>query len=120
FAGPVTLEELPAEKRTPGEHPFKILFNGTKDAKPDAWKLASPARLVTPDDAPLLLVQGMLDETVPPDQPDALLAAYRDAGLDAVMMKVSQSAHNVMSSKQAPLRQAVDAFWDQHLRAGGK
>jgi pectinesterase len=116
FAGPVTLETLPAETRTPGEHPFKILFNGTEDEKPDAWKLASPAKLVTKDDAPLLLVQGMRDMTVPPDQPDALLAAYRDAGLDAVMLKVSQAAHGVMGSNQAPLRAAVDAFWDQHLR----
>jgi acetyl esterase/lipase len=116
FAGPVTLEKLPAETRVPGEHPFRILFNGTPDQKPEAWKLASPARLVTKDDAPLLMVQGMLDETVPTDQPDALLAAYRDAGLDAAVLKVSLAGHGVMGSKQAPVRAAVDAFWDQHLR----
>lgn len=120
FAGPVTLERLPAEMRRPGEHPFTILFGGTPDAKPEAWRLASPAKLVTADDAPLLLVQGMRDETVPPHQPDALLAAYRDAGLDAVVLKVSLAAHNVMGSTQAPLRSAVDGFWDTHLRPAPK
>jgi hypothetical protein len=44
------------------------------------------------------------------------VAAYRDAGLDAVMLKVSLAAPGVMGSRQSPLRATVDAFRDQHLR----
>ena len=120
FAGPVVLERLPAETRNPGEHPFRILFGGTLDEKAEAWKLASPVKLVTKDDAPLLMIQGMRDETVPPDQPDSLLAAYRDAGLQATVLKVSLAGHNLTGSMQATVRGAVDAFWDEHLRPAAK
>jgi len=67
------------------------LKNGEVNPKLEA--LASPVTYVDPNDPPLLIFHGTDDKTVLLDQSERMVAAYREAGLDASLVVLEGAGH---------------------------
>jgi len=72
--GPVDLTNI----HTPvAEQALPLLFGATHQQAPDRYRDGSPLFLVSPQSAPMIIVQGTQDVTVPPAQSLALRAALQ-------------------------------------------
>jgi acetyl esterase/lipase len=92
FYGPTDLAAL--AERSRGAAPSVALFlgGGPKDV-PDRYAAASPARQVTRDTPPMLLIHGAADRLVPPDQSRRLAAALEQAGVPHRLIVVPGARH---------------------------
>lgn len=113
------LEGNPFEESRLG--PITQLLGGPIAEKPELARLASPAALVAPGDAPSLILHGTMDEIVPFRQAELLVEAMARAGNDATLIAmtgVDHSAHGHMypeSDDPFGTRQAVVEFFTRHL-----
>lgn len=83
-----------------------------------AWA-ASPINYVSPDDAPLLLVHGDVDRTVPFHQSEMMEAAFRKVGVPAKLIRIEGGDHGPTfpGSRNPPDYKAEMVKWfDTHLR----
>ena len=99
-------------------------MDGGGVANPDELGDASPAAMssllrVSPTTAPMLLLYGALDTTVPPSQDVALASALADAGVGARSVELADAGHGfpVLSGEAAYTRTdcATLAFLREHL-----
>jgi len=60
-----------------------------------AYAEASPATHVSADDAPVLLVHGDADDTVPFEQSESMESLLRKAGVEAKLLRISGGGHGV-------------------------
>lgn len=72
--GPVNLTTL---NTGAGVQALSLLFGATYQAAPDRYRDGSPLFLVSPQSAPMLIIQGTHDTVVPPSQSLALQAALQ-------------------------------------------
>jgi acetyl esterase/lipase len=110
FYGPTDLAALAEGSR--GAAPSLALFLGgrPKDV-PDRYAAASPARHVTPDTPPMLLIHGDADRLVPLDQSRRLAAALEQAGVPHHLVVVPGARHGFdFHAGQRDLLPAVLAF----------
>ncbi|HWV34310.1 MAG TPA: alpha/beta hydrolase [Thermomicrobiales bacterium] len=97
------------------------LLGGTPEEKPDLARLASPAALVQPGDAPSLILHGTADELVAFRQAELLAEAMQRAGNEAELMTLTGVDHNVVRSLMPGsddafgTREAVTTFFSRHL-----
>jgi acetyl esterase/lipase len=92
FYGPSDLSALAAG--SPHARPSLTLYlGGGPDAVPDRYEAASPARHVTPDTPPTLLIHGADDWLVPLDQSRRLAAALHAAGVHHRLIVVEGARH---------------------------
>lgn len=99
-------------------HDMKM-FARTRAEAPDLYGKASPVTHVSPGDAPLLIVHGTKDDTVPLAQSEALAAACRKAGVEHELVVVEGAPHTFhLMPKQRDLRPVVFEFLDRHLKGG--
>ena len=69
------------------------LLGGPIEEKQEAARSASPVAYASKNAAPILIVHGTDDATVPPEQADLLYAALKKAGADATLIKVLGGPH---------------------------
>jgi len=92
--------------------------------KPDTWKQLSPILHVSSGDAPILIVHGDKDPTVPIIHSERFEAALKKAGVPVEFIRVKGGGHGMSAKPGDPpaepdgraLDAAVIAFFDKHLK----
>ena len=97
-------------------HDMKM-FNQTRAEAPGLYVKASPVTYAHKNAAPLLMVHGTADTTVPASQSEALDAALAQAGAEHELIIVPGAPHTFnLQPKQRDLRPAVYEFFARHLQ----
>jgi acetyl esterase/lipase len=97
-------------------HDMKM-FAKTREEAPELYKKASPITYVDAGDAPLLMVHGTADETVPLSQSETLAAICKAAGMEHELIVIPDAPHTFyMEWKQHDLKPAIFGFLDKHLK----
>jgi acetyl esterase/lipase len=97
-------------------HDMKM-FNQTRAEAPDLYVKASPVTYAHKKAAPMLLVHGTADETVPLAQSQALDEALAKAGAEHELVIVPNAPHTFnLQPKQRDLRPLVFQFFERHLK----
>ncbi len=96
-------------------HDMKM-FAKTRVEAPELYKKASPINYVDAKDAPMLLVHGTADETVPLSQSETLAAALKTAGVEHELVVIPDAPHTFdLEPKERDLRPVVLGFFEKHL-----
>jgi acetyl esterase/lipase len=90
-------------------------LGGTRTAKPEAYRVASPAAFITNDDPPMFFFHGAGDLLVPPNSPQRMVALLTKAGVKAEMHLIKDAGHLGAMFDRETLALAL-AFADQHLK----
>ncbi len=84
---------------------------------PALWDSASPIKLLSKDDPPMLILHGTADATTPLDQSTRLCEAAKAAGVDCRLILVEGGPHSFhLQPQQRDLRPDVLGFFDEHLK----
>jgi acetyl esterase/lipase len=98
-------------------HDMKM-FAKTREEAPELYKKGSPITYLDAKDAPMLLVHGTADVTVPLSQSETYLKVAKEKGAPCVLEVIPDAPHTFdLQPKQRDLRPLVTAFFDQHLKA---
>jgi acetyl esterase/lipase len=110
------------------EYARKLFFDptevfGASDGNDTIFFDASPVNYVTPDDPPILIFHGNLDETVPPLQSKMLFKALQAEGVPSEYVVVKKAGHNFEQLGQEPISPSLEevktkimAFLELHLK----
>jgi acetyl esterase/lipase len=93
-----------------------LLLGGQPQDKPELAKLASPVHQIDAQDPPLLLIHGNADPQMPPEQSEALAAAYQKAGLKVQLEMLPGSKHGGAEFFDETRTALMKDFLDQSLR----
>jgi acetyl esterase/lipase len=77
-----------------------------------AWA-ASPIAYLSPDTPPMLIVHGEKDDVVPIEQSEQLYKAMKKAGLDATIVKLKGTTHDLRTPDALA---GIIPFFDRHLK----
>ena len=97
------------------------LLGGTTAEKPELARLASPATLVAPGDAPSLILHGTMDDIVPFRQAELLVDAMQRAGNEVTLITMTGVDHGahapMLSGNDDPFgtERTVVEFFTRHL-----
>jgi acetyl esterase/lipase len=95
----------------------RIMIGKTFEEAPEAYRLASPADLVDPQDPPCLILHGTADKTVPVEQSEILARALEKVGVEHELIIIEGAPHSFhLQPKQRDLRPLVLGFFDKHLK----
>lgn len=98
-------------------HDMKM-FAKTREEAPELYKKGSPITYLDAKDAPMLLVHGTADLTVPLSQSETYLKIAKEKGARCALEVIPDAPHTFdLQPKQRDLRPLVTAFFDQHLKA---
>lgn len=98
-------------------HDMKM-FAKTREEAPELYKQGSPLTYLDAKDAPMLLVHGTADVTVPLSQSETYLKVAKEKGAPCALAVIPGAPHTFdLQPKQRDLRPLVTAFFDQHLKA---
>jgi acetyl esterase/lipase len=93
------------------------IFAEPRAAAPGLWDSASPIKLLSRDDPPLLLVHGTEDKGTHLDQSTRFREAALAAGVPCELIVVAGAGHAFhLQPEQQDLRPAVLSFFARHLR----
>jgi acetyl esterase/lipase len=96
-------------------HDMKM-FAKTREEAPELYRKASPITYVDAKDAPILMLHGTADETVPLSQSETLAAALKSAGVEHELVIVPGGPHTFyLESEKLDLRPQVFGFLKKHL-----
>jgi acetyl esterase/lipase len=108
------------EFRNPKEFPLnnnRIKYmGGTSEEKPEIAALVTPLTHISADDAPVLIVHGDKDNTVPINHSRALESALKAAGVEHQFLLIPGGGHGGDKFHTAEVNAIVDAFLDRHLK----
>jgi len=97
-------------------HDMKM-FAKTREEAPELYKKGSPITYLDAKDAPMLLVHGTADTTVPLSQSETFLKVAKAQGATCALEVIPGAPHTFdLQPKQRDLRPLVTAFFDQHLK----
>ena len=97
-------------------HDMKM-FAMTREEAPELYKKGSPMNYLDAKDAPMLLVHGTADVTVPLSQSESYLKVAKEKGANCTLEIIPGAPHTFdLQPKQRDLRPLVTAFFDQHLK----
>ncbi len=101
----------------PKAYPALPMFAQPQAEAPALWDSASPIKLISKDDPPMLILHGTADKTTPLDQSTRLHQAAQDAGVPCELILVEGAPHSFhLQPKQRDLRPEVIGFFDQYLK----
>lgn len=100
--------------RTGARGPLAKLLGGTVDDHQEAARSASPITHVSQGDPPFMMVHGTKDQLVPFQQSELLQAALKKAGVEALLIAVTDASHGRFASPEVAER--IGQFFDKHLR----
>lgn len=92
FYGPADLLTN-AQASGPARSMIRVFLGGDPDAFPDRYRAASPISHLSGDDAPMFLVHGTNDDSVPLDQSAALAQRAESAGVRCRRVVVEGAGH---------------------------
>lgn len=96
-----------------------IAMMGDPTNNPEGLRVASPVFRVTSQAAPILLIHGQDDTTVPFEQSRSMQRALRGAGLPGDMVVLKGDDHHLSSSEtRTQMLEALFAFLDRCLPVG--
>lgn len=98
------------------DSPEALLLGGTIKEKGELARLASPAAHVGEGDAPILILHGTEDPTVPVSQSKLLHAAYQKAKLDSTLELIDGAKHGGPAFGDEKRRGLIKAFFDRTLK----
>ena len=121
--GPTDLFKL-SKGRNMLYSPECILVGGPLEEKAEIVRMANPITYVTPEAPPFLIIHGENDEIVPFNQSELLYNALREAGVEAILIKVKNAGHMFLpvppNAEIKPsikeILQIMIAFFDKHLK----
>jgi triacylglycerol lipase len=90
-------------------------LGGTRAAKPDAYRDASPAAFITADDPPMFFFHGARDLLVPAHSPQRMVALLTAAGVTAEMHVIDGAGHMEALFDRKTMERAL-AFADKYLK----
>ena len=97
-------------------HDMKM-FAKTREEAPELYKKGSPINYLDAKDAPMLLVHGTADVTVPLSQSESYLKVAKERGANCNLEIIPNAPHTFdLQPKQRDLRPLVTTFFDQHLK----
>ncbi|MBX3427333.1 MAG: alpha/beta hydrolase [Pirellulales bacterium] len=96
---------------------FRLVYwlGGTRRARPNAYRLASPAAFVTPDDPPMFFYHGEADMLVPVLSPQEMCRELSDAGVPNDLFMVADLGHTPSAGNPEALVRGL-AFFEKHLK----
>ncbi|MEX0610966.1 MAG: alpha/beta hydrolase [Pirellulales bacterium] len=109
-AAPCDFRLLPADSNQ-----LAYWLGGTRAAKPDAYRTASPAAFVSADDPPMFFFHGTRDFLVPIHDPQRMVERLTSAGVVAEMYTVEGRGHIGALFDSEALRRSL-AFADRYLK----
>jgi dipeptidyl aminopeptidase/acylaminoacyl peptidase len=109
FAGNFDYVARRAAAPTPLRERLVTYLGGELDENPDTWAQASPITWVDGSEPPFLLIHGLADTTMPPEQSQAFAAALEKAGADVELLLVPDASHDAIMRSEK-YRRAVEAF----------
>lgn len=110
---PCDFRELPADSNR-----LAYWLGGTRAAKADAYRDASPASFITADDPPMYFFHGTQDFLVPISSPTRMAGLLKSAGVTEEMYSVKDAGHIQTMFDRAALEHAL-AFADRYLKGDG-
>ena len=93
FYGPTDLTALYNASRSVVLPYFETYLGGTRSQYPGRYAAASPITYVNSNDPPILIVQGLADDTNLPSQSTELDAALTHAGVPHQLITISWATH---------------------------
>ena len=96
--------------------PVALLLGGPLSERRDIARRASPAHWISPDDAPVLILQGGQDRTVPPVQSRDFAERLAKAGVEVDLIEFPEAGHGGPEFKSAETIAKIVAFFDRHLQ----
>ncbi|NBX33781.1 alpha/beta hydrolase [bacterium] len=97
-------------------HDMKM-FAKTREEAPELYRKGSPITYLDAKDAPMLLVHGTADATVPLSQSESFLRVAKEKGATCALEIIPEAPHTFdLQPKQRDLRPLVTAFFDRHLK----
>jgi acetyl esterase/lipase len=97
--------------------PVARLLGGPPDENKEKAKQASPVAHVSKDAAPFLILHGDQDKTVGLRQSQLLTEALKKAGVEVRLITLEGAGHGGEAFGKPEQRQAVEDFFDKHLKA---
>jgi acetyl esterase/lipase len=113
--GPTDLLVL-AGKRGGAESPIGKLLGGPASEHAEEAKQANPITYVSKNSAPFLILHGDKDTLVPLSQSQLLVDALKKAGVEVRLITLEGAGHGGEAFGKPEVRQAVDDFFDKHLK----
>jgi acetyl esterase/lipase len=93
------------------------MFRKKRAEAPELYREASPLTHVDKDDAPLLILHGTADKTVPVADSEALAAKMKEVGARHELVIIPDAPHTFhLQPKQRDLRPLVLGFFDRYLK----
>lgn len=93
------------------------MFRKTREEAPELYREADPRTYATKDAAPLLIIHGTADGTVPVADSEALAASLKAAGATHHLEIVPDAKHSFhLQPPQKDLRPLVLGFFDKYLK----
>jgi acetyl esterase/lipase len=123
--GPANLATQPrlgpstSSNTDPSASPEAKLLGAAVETVPGLAAYASPVTHASPRSAPMLLVHGDRDRSVPLAQSEELLVAYQQAGAAAELAIVADGDHGFHSTDITPLLHTSAEFLSRHLTRPG-
>lgn len=111
-AGPTDLRKYEGGELVPQ------FIGGSREARPDAYALASPVTHVTANDPPMFFYHGRFDTLVPPDHSVDMKKALDDVGVPSEIFLIRGFGHVALYYFDGRPMKAALNFLDRHLRAG--
>jgi acetyl esterase/lipase len=107
----------PADLMTWPERGGVSMLPATRAEKPELYRVASPITYAGRGNAPLLILHGTADKTVPLEQSKVLDEALQRAGGVCQLIVVDGAPHTFhLQPKQRDLRPVVLGFFDRYLK----
>jgi acetyl esterase/lipase len=116
FFGPADFQSL-SRNSEGARGPVARLLGGPPSENKEKAKLASPVAHVSKDAAPFLILHGDKDKTVPLRQSQLLADALKKAGIEVRLITLEGSGHGGEAFGKPEQRQAIEDFFDKHLKA---
>lgn len=114
--GPTDFQHLGPNADRAGGAIAKLLGGPPSENKEKA-KQASPVAHVSKDAAPFLILHGDMDKTVALKQSQLLTDALKKAGVEVRLITLEGAGHGGPAFSQPEQRQAIEDFFDKHLKA---
>lgn len=96
--------------------PVALFLGGPPSDRRDIARRASPAHWISSDDAPVLILQGGQDRTVPPVQSRDFAERLEKVGVDVGLIEFPEAGHGGPEFKSAETIAKIVAFFDKHLQ----
>lgn len=97
--------------------PESRLIGGPIQENREKVRLANPITYVTPDGPPFLIVHGEQYPLVPWHQSELLFESLKEAQVEVSFYKIAGAGHGGPDFRSEPMRAAVLAFLNKHLRS---